>query len=212
MPERALLSSPLGSRTAVHSPRGLLGKTRPAVRYCSLQCRLERRRSVGLMPDRREAVALFRLTAVVYDWLALCREPCANSVVFLARRSILLPAPGTSHTGQLVRKYPLPSVKIRTTAPTNKRCLQNSKPGFVAGTVSLAYQAAPHSKSLKTSQTSHRLPLKEPIASLYHFSEEYQQDKKDDSVKDEAVQHIKCAAHSGDPVAGIFHIAHPLDC
>ena len=74
MPERALLSSPLGSRTPVHSPRGLLGKTRPAVRYCSLQCRLERRRSVGLMPDRREVVALFRLTAVVYDWLALYRD------------------------------------------------------------------------------------------------------------------------------------------
>jgi O-antigen/teichoic acid export membrane protein len=35
VPERALRSSPLGSSTQVHSPRGLLGKTRPAVRYRS---------------------------------------------------------------------------------------------------------------------------------------------------------------------------------
>ena len=48
LPGRALRSSPLGSRTVVHSPRGLLGKTRPAVQYRALLRGLELRRSVGL--------------------------------------------------------------------------------------------------------------------------------------------------------------------
>ena len=73
------------------------------------------------------------------------------------------------HTGQLVRKYPLLSVKLRTTAPTNKRCLQNSKPGFIAGTGHIANQPMPHSKSLNTSQTSHQLPLTAPTNKLLSF-------------------------------------------
>ena len=70
------------------------------------------------------------------------------------------------HTGQLVRKYPLLSVKLRTTAPTNKRCLQNSKPGFVAGTGDTAYQASPTQILSKLPKLSHKLPFKAPGAKL----------------------------------------------
>ena len=54
---------------------------------------------------------------------------------------VLLSAPGTRHISQLVRKYPLPSVKLRTTTPTNKRCCFFSKPlYFVVGTGRFAYR------------------------------------------------------------------------
>ena len=144
MSERALRRSILQSCTPVHSCRLSLAK--PA-RLCDI-APYNVRWWCGAKAHAQQ--------------LALCKEPIANSVVFLARRSVLLPAPGTLHTSQrlsqnlskfpkkshskrqptsnalflasysvllsapgtlhtsqLVSKYPLPSVKIRTTAPTN---------------------------------------------------------------------------------------------
>ena len=49
-------------------------------------------------------------------------------------------------------------------------------------------------------------------ATLHRIKKQHHRYVEKYTVKDETVQHVKGSTHAGDPVTGIFDIAHPLDC